>query len=1201
VQHDEYTLAGRKGGEKWHPRFTYHGFRYVQVDIRGEARLKSIRARFIHSAFDRVGTLETSNATFAALQSATERSYLSNFVGIPTDCPHREKNGWTGDAQLAMETGLWNFDAKDSYVHFLRMMLDAQRSNGAVPCILPCTPKFGFGWGSGPAWDAVLFEIPWQIYRFYGDDAPAREAYDAMKRYLGYISAQADGNGLYDYGLGDWANWYKDNPGTPVRLTDSAYVYQFNRRLAFWADRFGKKDFAAKCTAAAGRIKAAFNKAFYKGDGLYGEGRITELAAPLYFKGLCADGEEEKVARRLAEAVRAKNHCAHFGILGAKWAPRVLAEYGYADDAFKMFVQPKMPGWAHWLESGHGTLHEAWDDVSSLNHIMFGDLSAWGYEYAAGIVPLEPGFRKIAFRPHVLEGVDSFVVTHRTPFGEIRAGWRRVDGKVELVCEAPDSVEVEGRASDPSKWAYRNPSLPTEVRVKDLLSRMTIAEKCAQLGKLRGFNTYDRAGSGVVVRPDVAAGLAANCPGTVYGILRADWWSGRNWQTGVKPEMAVDAFNAYQRIAVERTRLGIPIFFVEEAPHGLMALGEPVYPTGLGLGSTFDADLMRRIGRQIGRARPRGVHCVYAPILDIARDPRWSRCEECFGEDPELVSVLGFAEFEGLRESGVEPCLKHYVGGGLAEGGHNTASAHFGLGELYNDQLRPFRRCISAGARHLMCTYHDVDGEPCTGSRFLLTDVLRGQLGFDGFVTADGGAIQLLNGRGIAASMSQAAALALKGGCDGESGSKAAAECGSVMRGAFDAGLVTMDDIDLAVGRILKLKFDMGLFERPYAEETSVDRETGRDLALEAARKSLVLLENRDALPLGRGLSVAVIGPNADDKIMNQLGDYTAPQRRADVVTVLDGVKAFASRVAYAKGCGIRSKRTDGFAEAERIASDADVTVLVLGGSSSPYAGVTQSDALGGATVVTGKEDDENDKDSGEGTDRSSLGYSGVQEELFRAVRAKAKKLVVVLIQGRPLVVDEIAAKADAVLLAWYPGAMGGQAVAEALYGEVNPSGRLPISIPHSVGQIPVHSGAYAANRPRYIDGPGDAAYPFGYGLSYTTFAYSGLEVSAADEASVSVTNTGKRDGDEIVRLYFSVKGSGRQRPHRELLAFRRVSIKAGETRRVTLPFDRRLFGEYGRDGAYEPPRGEVSIWVDGTGGTPRNARFTGLAAISTR
>ena len=442
ISHDEYILAGRPGGEKWHPRFTYHGFRYVQVDIRGNARLKSIRARFVHSAFGRAGTLETSDATFAALQAATERSYLSNFVGIPTDCPHREKNGWTGDAQLAMETGLWNFDAKDSYVHFLRMMLDAQRPNGAVPCILPCTPKFGYFWGSGPAYDAVLFEIPWQIYRFYGDDAPAREAYDAMKRYLAYMSAQADEDGLYAYGLGDWSNWYKDMPGTPVRLTDSAYVYQFNRRLAFWAERFGEAEYAADCTAAAERIKVAFNKAFYRGDGLYGEGRLTELAAPLYFKGLCADGEEEKVAKRLALAVRANAHEAHFGILGAKWTPRVLADYGYADDAFKMFVQPNMPGWAYNLQFGDGTLRESWDGVDSHNHIMFGDLSAWAYEYAAGIVPLEPGFSKIAFRPHVLEGIDSFIATHKTPSGEIRAGWRRVDGNVEYIYETPEGIEV---------------------------------------------------------------------------------------------------------------------------------------------------------------------------------------------------------------------------------------------------------------------------------------------------------------------------------------------------------------------------------------------------------------------------------------------------------------------------------------------------------------------------------------------------------------------------------------------------------------------------------------------------------------------------------------------------------------------------------------------------------------------------------------
>ena len=441
IQHDEYTLAGRPGGERWHARFTYHGFRYALVTVVGKATVKSIRARFVHSAFTRAGTLATSDATFTALQAATERSYLSNFVGIPTDCPHREKNGWTGDAQIAMETGLWNYDAKTSYVHFLRMMLDSQRPNGAVACILPCTPKFGFFWGSGPAWDALLFEIPWQIYRFCGDDAPAREAYGAMKRYLAFISEKADEDGLFDYGLKDWCNCDR-RPSTGERYTDTAYVYHFNRQLAFWAERFGEKGVARDCTAAAGRIKAAFNRAFYRGEGLYESGSLTALAAPLYFKGLCAEGEERKVADRLVRTLRAGGHRAYVGILGAKWVPRVLSDYGYADDAFRMFVQPAVPGWAHWLESGDGTLREQWTDVGSHNHIMFGDLSAWAYEYAAGIVPVGPGFRKVAFRPHFLEGVDSFSATYRTPQGEIRAGWRRVNGKPVFEHAVPAGIEV---------------------------------------------------------------------------------------------------------------------------------------------------------------------------------------------------------------------------------------------------------------------------------------------------------------------------------------------------------------------------------------------------------------------------------------------------------------------------------------------------------------------------------------------------------------------------------------------------------------------------------------------------------------------------------------------------------------------------------------------------------------------------------------
>lgn len=441
VQHDEYTLAGRGDVERWHPRFAYHGFRYVRVKKEGRCELKGIRARFVHSAFDRAGYIRTSDPVFQALQDATVRSYLSNFVGIPTDCPHREKNGWTGDAHLACETGLWNFKAKDGYVHFLRMMLDAQQPNGAVPCILPCCPSFGFGWGSGPAWDALLFVLPRQVYRFTGDDSLAREAYEAQKRYMKFIGEKRDAEGLVEYGLGDWCYDAATTKPTPVRLTDSAWIYHFYCELAFWARRFGEGRTASEAESLAGEMRESFNRVFWRGDGEYAEGQWTALAAPLFFKGLCVSGQEKKVAMRLVEKVRNCSHRAKFGILGAKWVPRVLADYGFADDAWRLFVQPETPGWAAWLKTGDGTLMEHWDMTASHNHIMFGDLSAWAYEYVAGIVPLEPGFRKIAIRPHYLSGVESFSASYATDLGEVKVAWKRVDGEPVLTVSVPPGIE----------------------------------------------------------------------------------------------------------------------------------------------------------------------------------------------------------------------------------------------------------------------------------------------------------------------------------------------------------------------------------------------------------------------------------------------------------------------------------------------------------------------------------------------------------------------------------------------------------------------------------------------------------------------------------------------------------------------------------------------------------------------------------------
>ncbi len=427
-QHDEYTLAGRREGEKWHPRFTYHGFRYARVRTEGPVELKAIRSVFVHSDFAARGMLTISDPVFQKLQSAACNSFLSNFVGIPTDCPHREKNGWTGDHNLACETGFWNFDAKAGYEHFLRMMFDSQRSDGSVPCIMPWTEYFGFLWGSGPAWDGVLFQLPRQIYRFYSDDSLAREAYPAMKKYLKFINAKARADGLVEYGLGDWCYPKQLMEMPPLLLTDSAYVWWFHREAAEWARRFGEPDFAAECLAKAESIKAAFNREFYRGGGVYADDQLTSLAAPLYFRGLCQDGEEPKVAARLAQRSRELKHQAYFGIQGAKWVPRVLADYGYLDDAYRFFVQPELPGWAAWVANGEDTLWEAWfnnDRDGSHNHIMFGDFSAWAYEYLAGIKIAAPGFADYAVKPYLPAGVDSFDISYQSPRGEIRVIARR--------------------------------------------------------------------------------------------------------------------------------------------------------------------------------------------------------------------------------------------------------------------------------------------------------------------------------------------------------------------------------------------------------------------------------------------------------------------------------------------------------------------------------------------------------------------------------------------------------------------------------------------------------------------------------------------------------------------------------------------------------------------------------------------------------
>lgn len=674
--------------------------------------------------------------------------------------------------------------------------------------------------------------------------------------------------------------------------------------------------------------------------------------------------------------------------------------------------------------------------------------------------------------------------------------------------------------------------------------------------------------------------------GSFWAVLRADPWTQKTLETGLNPELSAKAINALQRYAVEKTRLGIPILFAEECPHGHMAIGTTVFPTSLTAASTWNPSLLYDMGSAIGlEAAAQGSNIGYGPVLDVAREPRWSRMEETFGEDPWLTSVLGTAVVRGMQgdnsadKQHVICTLKHLAAYGVPEGGHNGGPVYAGERLLRSQLLLPFEKAVKAGAGTVMTSYNSIDGIPCTSNRHLLTDMLRGEWGFNGFVYSDLLSVDGIAGMGAAANNKEAAVLALKAGLDMDLGGGA---FGKNLKKALDEGLITMADLDRAVSNVLAMKFRLGLFDNPYVQPKrarEVCRSTKhKQLAQKVAEEGTVLLKNDGILPLSRTMKrIAVIGPNADMPY-NQLGDYTAPQPREEISTVLDGIRAVAGgnvEVVYERGCAIRDTTSADIPAAVRAAEGADAVVLVVGGSSARDF-KTKYIATGAATVDESKT--LSDMECGEGFDRATLSLLGKQEQLIEAVAKTGKPLVIVYIEGRPLLMNRAAEVANALLTAWYPGEQGGKAIASILFGDVNPSGRLPVSIPRSVGQLPVY---YSQNIKRdYMDEKGAPLYPFGYGLSYTQFAYSDLTItpnaepsimplvepltvslsegSGAVRVSLTVKNTGNRSGHEVVQLYLSDRAATVSQPPLQLRAFKKVCLDAGESQRIefTLGFD---------------------------------------------
>jgi beta-glucosidase len=751
-------------------------------------------------------------------------------------------------------------------------------------------------------------------------------------------------------------------------------------------------------------------------------------------------------------------------------------------------------------------------------------------------------------------------------------------------------------------------------RVEYLLEQMTLDEKIAQLVGVWVTTLLD------ANRQFEEAKASAELEHGIGHITRVAAAS------LLPPVESARLANRIQRFLIENTRLGIPAIVHEESCAGYMARGATTFPQAIGLAATWDPELVGQMAMVIRQQMQAvGAHQALAPDLDVVRDPRWGRVEETFGEDPFLISALGMAYVKGVQgdniREGIAATGKHFVAHGLAEGGLNWAPVHLPERELREYFLTPFKAVIQDGKiASIMNAYHELDGVPCGSSRELMVDLLRGELGFDGVVVADYFTLKtLMEYHRVARDKTEAAKLGLNAGIDVELPDR---DCyGEPLRRALLEGSIPMDQVDESVRRILRMKVELGLFENPYVDEGKVleifNTPDQLELSRLLAQKSIVLLKNENLLPLSKTLkTIAVIGPNADS-VRRLQGDYHYPSHLAHIfeqstsvdapnpqeeltafdwsahfpptATVLDAIKAAASpstQIRYAQGCEVNTDDTSGFDEAVAAATGADVAVVAVG---------DQSGLGKGCTV-------------GESIDCAELILPGAQQALIEAIHATGTPIILVLITGRPYLLDWAVEHLPAVIEAWLPAQEGGTAIADVLFGDVNPGGRLPMTFPRSVGQIPVYynhkpSGGRSNWQGDYADMPATPLFPFGYGLSYTQFAYSDLTVSHEQVTStdtitirVSVKNVGDRAGDEVVQLYVGDPVASVTRPVQMLKGFKRITLQPGEKKTVCFELDVRHLAFYDRQMQYIVEPGQIEIMI---GSSSEDIRVCGSVEVT--
>jgi beta-glucosidase len=698
-----------------------------------------------------------------------------------------------------------------------------------------------------------------------------------------------------------------------------------------------------------------------------------------------------------------------------------------------------------------------------------------------------------------------------------------------------------------------------EAKIDSIISLMTLEEKAGQLNQISSG-----LGFGPVIREEaLSAQKKLVKEGSIGSFLNA---------IGVNLTMEL------QRVAVEESRLKIPLLFGLDVIHGF----KTTFPIPLAEASSWDPEAVEKSARIAAKeAAASGIHWTFAPMVDVARDPRWGRIAEGSGEDTYLGSIMAAARVKGFQGNlssvdNIIACVKHFAAYGVAEGGRDYNTVDISERTLREVYLPPFKTALDAGARTFMCSFNEISGIPSSANWHLLTDILRGEWNFNGFVVSDWNSIGELIPHRIAEDLKEASLLSLNAGVDMDMEARAFV---NNIPDLVKQNKVLIKDVDEAIRRILRIKFELGLFDNPYkycnleSEKTNILSKENKEAALDVARKSIVLLKNIDnILPLKKDVkSIAVIGPLADSK-RDPLGCWSALGNANDVVTLIEGIKnkiPATSKILYAKGCDILGDSKEGFGEAIETAKKSDVIVLALG---------------------------EEGRMSGEAQSRSSLNLPGVQEDLVKEIFKTGKPVVVVLMNGRPLSIPWIAENIPSILEAWFLGIQSGNAIADVLFGDYNPSGKLPATFPRTVGQVPIYYNHKSTGRPgnstfgfnsKYNDLPITPLFPFGFGLSYTKFEYGKIKLSTEQispngklTVSIDIKNSGNYDGEEVVQLYIRDDVASVTRPVKELKGFKKIFVKKGETKTVEFQIGKEQLAFYDRDMKWTVEPGTFRVYV---------------------